>query len=80
VRRLVLRGTIAAAAVGVAGGLIAAQALQRGFAWLIVAALPLDAATLAAVVTGSAALVFLACWLPARRASQVEPMGVLRSE
>jgi hypothetical protein len=80
VRRLVLRSTVVAAAIGVAAGLIATQALQRGFAWLIVEALPLDAATLAAVVAGSTALVLLACWLPARRASQVEPMGVLRSE
>jgi putative ABC transport system permease protein len=80
VRHLVLRSTVVAAASGVAAGLIATQVLQRGFAWLIVDAPPLDAATLAAVVASLTALVLLACWLPARRASQVEPMRILRSE
>ena len=80
VQRLVLRSTVVAAAIGVVAGLIATQARQRGFAWVIVDALPLDVAMLAAVVSGSAALVLLACWLPARRASHVEPIRVLRSE
>ena len=57
VQRLVLRSTVVAAAIGVVAGLIATQARQRGFAWVIVDALPLDVAMLAAVVSGSAALV-----------------------
>lgn len=80
VRRLVLRGTMIAITTGLVAGLVAALALQRGFSSLIAEARPLDPLTFVAVIAGSTATMLVACWLPARRASRVEPMHVLRME
>lgn len=80
VRRLVLRGVVRASGVGVAAGLIAAFGLQTGLSKLIAGTEGLSVATFVGVVGGCAALVLFACWLPARHASRVELMQVLRTE
>ncbi|MFN0069774.1 MAG: ABC transporter permease [Limisphaerales bacterium] len=60
------------------GGL--AFALTRAFASLLPDAVTADAATYLAVAVLLAAVAALACWLPARRASRVDPMIALRAE
>lgn len=83
-REDVLGRTIASAlglaAVGIAGGLIASTTLTRFLKSLLYGVQPLDAA---AIVGATAVLLIcaaLAGWLPARRASAIEPMEALRSE
>ncbi len=80
VTRVVLRGAVYASGAGVGAGLIAALALQAGLSRLIVGTEALSVWTFVAVVGGCAALVLLACWLPAKQASRVELMQVLRTE
>jgi ABC-type lipoprotein release transport system permease subunit len=41
---------------------------------------PTDPATYAAAAAGLAGVALLATWLPARRASRVDPAAVLRAE
>ena len=67
-------------AVGIAGGLIAAFALTRLMATMLVGIKPTDPATFVTM----AALFFLiagvASWLPARRAAALDPVDALRAE
>jgi len=68
------------ALVGVGFGLVAALALSRVLQALLFGIKPTDPATFA-VVAGLLSLVaFLACCLPARRASRVDPLVALRAE
>lgn len=68
------------AAVGVAGGAIAAMMLTRLMKALLFAISPLDPLTYIAVALVLAAASCLASYLPARRASQVDPVEALRTE
>ena len=80
VLRLVLRESLRVMLTGVAIGLAAALALSRvmaGYVYGIRSTDPLTFAT-AALLLMLAALA--ACYIPARRATQVEPMQALRSE
>ena len=78
--RLVMGGTSRLAALGVALGLLGALALGRSMQAILVDTNPADPAILAgaAVLLGSIALA--AGWLPARRASRVNPVTALRAE
>jgi predicted permease len=78
VRRLVLRHGLILAAVGVAVGLVAALGLTRLMAALLYGVAPLDPVTFAAGGLGAALLALTASWLPARRASRVDPLETLR--
>jgi len=63
-------------AVGLAGALFAAR-LLRG---LLFGVTPHDPVTLGAVAFVLAAVGVAACWLPATRASRVDPATALRAE
>jgi len=66
--------------LGVAVGLAAAAAgtpLLRG---MLFGVTPLDARTFAAVGIAFAAVAIVACYLPATRATRVDPMVALRSD
>jgi putative ABC transport system permease protein len=80
VRRLVVGQSLRPIAFGLLGGLGAALAGGRLLASLLYETSPRDPATLAlvAVVLGSTAIA--ACWLPARRATKVDPLVALRAE
>ncbi|OLD21594.1 MAG: hypothetical protein AUJ01_01920 [Acidobacteria bacterium 13_1_40CM_3_65_5] len=68
------------AAAGAAIGIVIAVALTRVMAGLLFGISPTDPATFG-VITGVLALVALvACYLPARRATGVNPVTALRNE
>ena len=67
-------------AVGVALGLIAAAAGSRSIESMLFGITPLDPAAFAAVAAGFAIIAALASYLPARQATQVDPIVALRVE
>jgi ABC-type antimicrobial peptide transport system permease subunit len=76
----IMRHGLVLTAVGVAGGLAGALALNRLMASLLFGVKPTDATTLAAVITVIALVAAVASWLPASRASRLDPNVVLRDE
>jgi predicted permease len=77
---LVLRQGMRLAAIGMAAGLVAALALTRFMAGLLYGVRPADPATLTAVTLLLAGIALLACYIPARRATAVDPVVSLRCE
>ena len=65
-------------AIGIAVGLAGAFALNRLIASLLFGVRPTDPATLTLVVMTIVAVAVAACWLPAWRASRLDPNVVLR--
>ncbi len=80
VMALVLAHGMALAGAGLAIGLVATLALGRVLAGLLFGVGPTDPVTFAGVSLVMAAAAFLACYLPARRATRVDPMVALRAE
>jgi putative ABC transport system permease protein len=80
VRRLVVRRGMTAVAAGVACGLAAALAFTQLLGSLLFGVTPTDwhAFVLAAAALGVAA--FAAAYFPARRATRVDPLAVMRAE
>ena len=76
--RLVLRSTLLGAAAGIVAGLVLSVALRSTLRALLVGVDPSDPATLAAVSLALIAAAAGACWIPARRAAQIDPMQALR--
>jgi predicted permease len=79
-KTMFVRHGLALAGIGVAIGLVAAVALMRPMKSLVFGISPLDPATYAAVAIFLALAAALASYLPARRASRVDPVDALRSE
>jgi predicted permease len=80
VRRLVLRQGVKLAIAGVALGLAGALALGRVLWSLLYEVSAADPVTFTSVSGLSIAVAALACYLPARRATAVDPASSLRSE
>ncbi len=80
VQRLVLRHGVKLALAGVALGLVGALALGRVLWSLLYQVSAADPATFALVSARAIAVAALACYLPARRATAVDPAHALRSE
>ena len=78
--RQVLRRSLALVGAGLASGLAAALGLGRVLAGLLYGVSPRDATTLGAVALVLGLVALLASYLPARRASQVDPALALRHE
>jgi predicted permease len=77
---LVLRQGMTLAAIGMFGGLVAAVMLTRFLAGLLYGVRPWDPPTLLAVTLLLGAIALAACYIPARRATAVDPVVALRSE
>jgi putative ABC transport system permease protein len=80
VRRMVVRQGMVIVVGGLALGVGAALATSRILGSLLFGVSPRDPVTYATVVGVLLAVALLACWIPARRASGVDPAEALRSE
>jgi putative ABC transport system permease protein len=80
VLRLVMRQGLALAAAGLAAGLVGAVLTGRLIEGLLFEVAPRDATTLLAATAVLAAVALLATWLPARRATRLDPLAALREE
>jgi len=78
--RLVLQQGLALVIVGVLSGTVLAWALTRSMATILVGVSPTDALTYGTATLLLAAVGFWACYAPARRAMQLDPMVALRYE
>ena len=77
---LVIAQGMKLALVGLAVGIIGALVLTRGIRSLLYSVTPTDPLTFASISLLLAAVAFLACWLPAHRATRIDPMEALRYE
>ena len=77
---LILRRGLALAAIGVALGMVAAAGAARYLQSMLFGIDALDPLTFAAVALGFTAIALLASYVPARRATRVEPVVALRCE
>jgi len=80
IRALVLREGMALAGIGVVVGIVVALALTRYLSTLLYTVKPTDPAVFAAVSGLLVVAAAAGCWFPARRATTVDPVLVLREE
>jgi putative ABC transport system permease protein len=80
VMKLVLQRGMVPALIGMVIGLLVALALTRLMSAMLFEILPTDRLTFAVVVVVSLMSALLACYLPARRATKVDPLAALRYE
>lgn len=80
IQRLVVGRALAVALVGLSVGLLAAWGLMRILGSLLYEVQPYDPATFTLVAVGLAGLAFVASYVPARRASRIDPMIAIREQ
>jgi ABC-type antimicrobial peptide transport system permease subunit len=80
VLRLVLRQGLVTAAVGVAVGVVGSFLLTRAMASLLFGVSATDPLTFAGVAISLVLVALAASYIPARRATKVDPMVALRHE
>ena len=78
VQRMIVRGGMRLALLAVALGLPMALAAAKLTTSLLYGVKPWDVATFTLVPLLLVAVSLLACWIPSRRASRVDPMVALR--
>ena len=77
---LVLRQGLYSVSIGLAVGLFGALALRGLIKGLLFQVQASDPATLVSVAVVLVVVALLACWIPARRATKVDPLVALRYE
>ena len=80
VLKMVLRGGAKLALAGIAVGIVGALPLAHLLSSMLFGVRPNDPATFVAVSLGLLGVALLACYIPARRATKVDPMVALRHE
>jgi putative ABC transport system permease protein len=80
ISRMVLRQGLSLATIGLTIGLAVALVVTRLFSSLLYRVEPTDPTTFAAITAGLMAVAALASWLPARRASRVDPAQSLKQD
>jgi ABC-type antimicrobial peptide transport system permease subunit len=80
VLRLVLGGTLKLAGIGIVIGLVGVVAMSRGLQAILVGTRATDPLALSAVALVLVTVTAASTWLPARRATRVDPMEALRAE
>jgi putative ABC transport system permease protein len=80
VLKLVLRNGMSLAIIGAVIGILGAFAITRFMASLLFGVSPTDVVTFASVTAALLLVALLACYLPARRATKVDPLVALRYE
>jgi putative ABC transport system permease protein len=80
VRHLILVQGMKPALAGVAGGIIGALATTRLLSSMLFHVNPMDPITFATVAIGLMGVAVLACWIPALRATRIDPTVALRRE
>jgi putative ABC transport system permease protein len=75
---LVLRQGLTIALAGVTIGVAAAMGLTRLMRGLLFGVEPIDPVTFAATSLALAVTAVAACYLPARRAARIDPLGALK--
>jgi hypothetical protein len=80
VRRLVLGQALGLTGIGIAFGVVGALGMSRGLQAILVESRAADPVVLAGVALLLAVATLVASWLPARRATRVDPMEALRTE
>jgi len=78
--RMVVRHGITLTMIGVAIGLVGSWAATRSLKNLLFGISATDPATFAGVAALLTVIALAACWIPAWRASRVDPISVLREE
>jgi putative ABC transport system permease protein len=78
-RSLVLREGMLLTAIGLAIGLAGTFAATRLLSWMLYGVGAFDPLTLAVVAVALSGVAGLACYVPARRITSIDPMRVLRS-
>ena len=80
VLKLVVRNGLTLALAGVAIGLVCALALTRLMTSLLFGVTPTDGLTFTVVSLALILVALLACCIPARRATKIDPLEALRYE
>ena len=78
VLKLILRRAMLLAVIGIGIGIAGAFAVTRYMTALLFGVEPVDVITFVGVAVVLAAVVFVACLIPARRAAKIDPLEALR--